>query len=124
MPFNKRTNKEDNRSRVKLRIRSRVNGDAQRPRLTVFKSGKHIYAHLVDDVLNKTLMGVSSLNPAHKEELKDKRGLEKAAIIGRVIAEKAKAAGFEKVVFDRNGYKYHGRVKAVADGAREAGLNF
>lgn len=124
MPFNQRVSKEDKRGRVKRSIRSRISGTAERPRLTVFKSGKHIYAHIVDDVLNKTLMGVSTLNPGLKDDLKEQRGLDKATRIGKAIAEKAVAAGIDKVVFDRNGFRYHGRIKALADGAREGGLTF
>jgi large subunit ribosomal protein L18 len=112
------------RLKVKKRIRARVSGTAERPRLTVFKSAKHVYASLVDDSNAKTLMGVSSASNAFKEELKEKRGLEKATFIGKALAEKAKTAGIEAVVFDRNGFKYHGRIKAIADGAREGGLNF
>jgi large subunit ribosomal protein L18 len=122
MPFDKSTRNESARTRVKRRLRSKIQGTAERPRLLVFKSAKHMYAHIIDDVANKTLLGISTLNPSL--DLKEKRGLEKAAAIGKAIAEKAKAAGIEMVVFDRNGYKYHGRIKAVADGAREGGLNF
>jgi large subunit ribosomal protein L18 len=122
MPFNKSTRNETARARVKRRLRSRIKGTSERPRLLVFKSAKHTYAHIIDDQAKKTLMGVSTLSPSL--DLKGMRGLDKAAAVGKAIAEKAKASGIEKVVFDRNGYKYHGRVKAVAEAAREAGLNF
>ena len=105
------------RERRHLRVRAKVAGTAERPRLVVFRSDKHIYAQLVDDVAQRTLMTVSSTG------LKGKKS-EKSAAVGKTVAEKAKAAGITKVVFDRAGYRYHGRVKAVADGAREGGLEF
>lgn len=113
--------KNARRARIKTSIRNRVKGTAQRPRLTVFRSNAEIYAQVIDDEQGLTLASAGSL--------KDKRahaapGTEQAAIVGKSIAEKAKAAGIEQVVFDRNGYLYHGRVKALADAAREAGLNF
>lgn len=107
-----------NRLTKKIRIRKVVKGTDERPRLCIFRSGKHIYAQLVNDVTGHTLMTVSSLG-------KDKKsGIEMAKVIGAEVAKKAKESKIEKVVFDRNGFIYHGRVKAVADGAREAGLNF
>ena len=99
-------------------MRRKVTGTAERPRLVVFRSLKHIYAQLVDDVANRTLITVSS------QTLGEGKKSEKSTQLGKVIAEKAKAAGVARVVFDRAGYKYHGRVKAVADGAREGGLEF
>ena len=109
------------RNKIKQRVRKRVHGTPERPRLSVFRSNTDIYAQIIDDEQGRTLVSTGSL--------KDKKahgagGLEQAKLIGVAIAEKAKAAGIEKVVFDRNGYLFHGRVKALADAAREAGLNF
>ena len=108
---------EERRKRRHLRVRNAVNGTAARPRLVVFRSLKHIYAQIVDDTTQKTLMSVGS-------EGMDGTKSERALAVGKAVAEKAKAAGIAKVVFDRAGYQYHGRVKAVADGAREGGLEF
>ena len=105
------------RTRRHLRVRKKVNGTAVRPRLVVFRSLKHIYAQLVDDSANHTLATVSDQTLAGKKS-------EKSLEVGKLIAEKAKSAGITQVVFDRGGYQYHGRVKAVADGAREGGLEF
>lgn len=109
------------RARIKISIRNSVRGTAVRPRLTVFRSNSGIYAQLIDDEQGVTLASAGSLKDksAHAAP-----GVEQAKIVGKAVAEKAKAAGIEKVVFDRNGYLYHGRVKALADAAREAGLNF
>lgn len=101
-----------------LRVRNRITGDAERPRLVVFRSLKHIYAQLVDDSTGRTIATVSDLNIGE-----GKKG-ERAAEVGKKIAERAKSAGISRVVFDRAGYRYHGRIKAVADGAREGGLEF
>ena len=114
--------KQERRYRIKKRIRKIVSGTAERPRFNVFRSNKQIYAQLIDDFSGKTLLAVSSLNKdfAGTEGTK----IEIAAIIGKAIAEKAIAAGFSAVVFDRNGYLYHGRVKQLAEAAREGGLKF
>jgi len=109
------------RQRIKLRIRKIVSGTAAKPRLVVFRSNKDIYAQLIDDVAGKTLIAVSS---REKEIANSGAKLEKAAAVGKVIGEKANKAGLTTCAFDRNGYLYHGRVKALADGAREAGLKF
>ncbi len=106
------------RLRRHLRVRKKVTGTAERPRLVVYRSLKHIYAQLVDDVRGHTLMTVT--DAAADAGTKT----EKSSHVGRLIAEKAREAGVTKVVFDRGGYKYHGRVKAVADAAREGGLEF
>ncbi|MCC7166553.1 MAG: 50S ribosomal protein L18 [Rhodospirillales bacterium] len=95
-----------------------------RPRLSVFRSGKHIYAQLIDDAAGKTLAAASSLDKGLKESLKTGADRAAAAQVGKLIAERAIAAGVKDVVFDRGGYLYHGRVKALADAAREGGLNF
>jgi large subunit ribosomal protein L18 len=113
--------KSENRARVKRRVRKKILGSAAIPRLSVFRSNKEIYAQIIDDDNGVTLAAASSYkNKAAKGDNKSAI----AAIVGKHVAEKAKSAGITKVVFDRNGYKYHGRVKALADGAREGGLVF
>jgi len=109
--------RQELRFRRHLRVRQRITGTAERPRLVVFRSLKHIYAQLVDDSTSRTLATVSD----HK--LTGKKS-EKSTEVGKLIAQRAKDAGLTKVVFDRAGYRFHGRVKAVADGAREGGLEF
>ena len=109
--------REAKRMRRHLRVRKKVQGTQERPRLVVFRSLKHIYAQLVDDVAQRTLLTVS-------DSKLEGRKIEKSAEVGRLIAGRAKEAGITSVVFDRAGYQYHGRVKAVADGAREGGLEF
>ena len=110
------------RTRIKRRIRKVVHGDATSPRLTVFRSNKQIYAQLVDDLSGKTLAAVGSVSKENKNIKGNKT--EQAKVIGKAIAEKAIAKGIKTVRFDRNGYLYHGRVKALAEAAREAGLKF
>jgi large subunit ribosomal protein L18 len=110
------------RRRRHVRVRQRVSGTAERPRLVVFRSLKHIYAQLVDDDRGVALLGVSDGSEGMATDGSGKTVRGKA--VGKLLAEKAKAAGVTKVVFDRAGYRYHGRVKAVADGAREGGLEF
>jgi len=113
------------RIRKKKSIRKKVNGTSERPRLVVFKSLNHIYAQLVDDTNQKTITGISSLTKDLKEKLGTaKSNVEMAKLIGESIAKKAIDMKFESVVFDRNGFLYHGRIKAVADGARKGGLKF
>lgn len=114
--------RRDRRYRRHLRVRQKVTGTAERPRLVVYRSLKHIYAQLVDDGRGVTLMGTSDLTGGDESTGAGKVGRSKAT--GLALAEKAKAAGITRVVFDRAGYRYHGRVKAVADGAREGGLEF
>ena len=109
------------RERIKKGIRKRLTGSSERPRLTVFRSNKGIYAQVVDDVAGVTLVSASSLS---KDFSVDGNKVDQSKAVGKLIAEKAIAAGVSKVVFDRNGYLYHGRVKSLADGAREAGLDF
>ncbi len=106
------------------RIRNNLNGTSEKPRFDVFRSSKHIYVQVIDDVQGVTLVSASTAEKELKEAIEGKTKTEAAKIIGQVAAERAKAKGIENVVFDRGGYIYHGRVKAVADGAREAGLNF
>ena len=107
----------------KARIRKTLAGTTERPRLAVYKSLKHIYAQIVDDSAGKTLAFASSLSKELKGKLEGKKS-DEAKLVGKLIAEKAKAAKVEQVVFDRSGFPYHGRVAAVADAAREAGLKF
>ena len=119
--------KEDRRDRIKLRLRKRITGRPERPRLTVFRSLTHIYVQVVDDMTGKTLAAASSVEPSLKATFDGKaRGgnVAGAKAIGKTIAERLVAKGIKKVVFDRNGFLYHGRIRAVADAAREAGLEF
>lgn len=117
--------KRERRKRIKKRIHKKISGTPERPRLVVFRSLRGIYAQLVDDSSNRTICSVSSLSKdLNSEILKAESKVEKAKLIGKSLAEKAKSLKIEQVVFDRNGFLYHGRVKAVAEGAREAGLKF
>ncbi len=113
------SSKLKSRSVKRVKIRKKIKGSNERPRLSVFKSNKNISAQLIDDVTGKTLLSVST-----RTDIKDKSGKEAAFEVGKLIATKAKSKKIEKIVFDRSGYLFHGRVKAVADGAREGGLNF
>lgn len=112
------------RQRVHARVRTIVEGTPERPRLCVYRSLEHIYAQVIDDRTRKTLVSASSVDGETKKSLKGGGNVAAAKVVGKVIADRAKAAGIVKVVFDRGGYKYHGRVKALADAAREAGLQF
>ena len=119
--------KEDRRDRIKYRIRRRVRGSVERPRLTVFRSVTHMYVQVVDDATGKTIASASTVESAVKGVLPQKAtggNVEGAKAIGKTIAERLIGQGVKRVVFDRNGFLYHGRVKAVADAAREAGLEF
>ena len=117
--------KEWRRERAHLRVRSTVAGTAERPRLSVFKSLRFVYAQIIDDGKGVTLASVSSLEPELKQQLGAGTGNVAAAkLVGETIAERAKQAGIAKVVFDRGGYVYHGKVKALAEAAREKGLDF
>ena len=115
------TGKLSRRDRIKKGIRKRLSGSSERPRLSVYRSNKGIYAQIIDDVAGKTLVSASSLSKEF--EANGTKG-EQSVAVGKMVAEKALAAGIKDVVFDRNGYLYHGRVKQLAEGAREAGLNF
>lgn len=113
------------RRRAHLRIRRRIQGNAERPRLAVFKSLKYIYAQVIDDSVGHTLAHASSLEPEVRSKLEGATGNRKAArVVGEVIAERAREKGIEKVVFDRGGYIFHGKIKEVAEGARGKGLVF
>ena len=119
--------KDDRRRRIQLRQRKRIAGTTERPRLSVFRSVTHIYAQVIDDMSGKTLASASSVEPSLKGVFaKTVRGgnLAGAEAIGKVIAERSIEKGFKRVVFDRSGFLYHGRIRAVADAARKAGLEF
>ena len=116
-------NKKDyRRNRIKKRIRKVISGTPERPRMTVFRSNKEIYVQLVDDVAGNTLLSASSKVPEIAEKKVTKT--EQAQLVGKYVAEKALAAGINNIVFDRNGYLYHGRVKSLAEAARKGGLKF
>ena len=114
--------KKDKRKKIRFSIRKRISGTSERPRLAVFRSNKQIYAQVIDDTSGTTLASASSLLLKDKERKEPK--LVQAKIVGNMIADNAKKSGVEKVVFDRGGYLYHGRIKSLADGARESGLIF
>lgn len=114
--------KQERRLRIKRRIRKSVSGTAERPRMSVFRSNKQISVQLIDDITGKTLVATTSLIKEVAEKKITK--IEQAELVGQAIAEKALAAGISNVVFDRNGYLYHGRVKSLADAARNGGLKF
>ncbi|MBO4817994.1 MAG: 50S ribosomal protein L18 [Bacteroidales bacterium] len=116
--------KIERRRRIHYRIRKHVNGTAERPRLVVFRSNKQIYVQVVDDEQGVTLVAAASNDKALAAECKGKSGKDAAAVVGKAIAERAIAKGISEVSFDRGGYLYHGRVKSLADAAREGGLKF
>ena len=116
--------RNDMRIRRHVRTRRRVSGSRGRPRLNVFRSLAHIYAQIVDDSEGRTLVSASTLDPALRKELRSLNKTEQARQVGAALAQRAQAAGIKQVVFDRGGYRYHGRVKALADASREAGLEF
>ena len=119
--------KEDRRQRIKYRLRKRMRGSQERPRLSVFRSVSHVYVQVIDDMAGTTLAAASSLDAAVKAKMSGevRPGNRKGAeLVGRTIAERLKEKGITKVIFDRNGFLYHGRVRAVADAARAAGLEF
>ena len=119
-----KVDKNDSRKARHRRVRNKISGTADKPRLNVFRSLKHIYAQIIDDVAGVTLVSASTLSPEVKQELEGKTKKEAARIVGLAIGRKALAKGIERVVFDRGGYVYMGRVQQLADGAREAGLKF
>lgn len=117
--------KQERRHRAHLRVRKRVRGSGERPRLSVYKSLKYIYAQVIDDEQGVTLAQANSADPEIRQQLtKGSSSIEAAKLVGEAVAARAKEKGIEKVVFDRGGYIYHGKVKAVAEGAREKGLQF
>ncbi len=120
----KQTEKAKRLERRKFGIRKSVFGTPERPRLSVFRSDKHIYAQIIDDMAGKTLAAVSSTKTDVRGELKNGGNVAAAKLVGKAIAERAKSAGVTQVAFDRGGRRYHGRIKALADAAREGGLKF
>ena len=119
-----RTNRTLARQRRHQRVRRKIHGTAERPRLNIFRSLQHIYAQVVDDDSGRTLAAASSIDAALRSSLAGKDKTEQAKEVGRLVARRAQEKGIESVVFDRGGYRYHGRVKALADASREAGLKF
>lgn len=122
--MNQLARKAVRRERRKLHVRKKVNGTAERPRLTIFRSHKNIYAQIIDDMAGRTLAACSSMEKVLREALKSGSNKAAAIAVGTTLASKALQAGIKKVVFDRNGYPFHGRVKELADAARKAGLDF
>jgi large subunit ribosomal protein L18 len=120
----KKLSKNQIRQRRHIRVRKHISGTPERPRLNVFRSLSNIYAQVIDDTTGNTLVSASSLDSAIKEKIAFGGNIEAAKEVGKLVAEKALAAGITTVVFDRGGYGYHGRVKELAEAAREAGLNF
>jgi large subunit ribosomal protein L18 len=119
-----KNHKELRRAKIRRRVRSKISGTAERPRLSVYRSLKHIYLQVIDDQAGETLVAASTKTAELQEHLKGKSYSERAAVVGKFIAEKAIEKGVTTVVFDRGGYLYHGKVKAVAEAAREGGLQF
>ncbi len=115
-------NKKQRRERIKLKIRKTINGTASTPRLSVFRSNAGIYAQLIDDKTGKTILAAGSDDKSIKDSKANK--VDQAKAVGKLVAERASTAGISNIVFDRNGYLYHGRIKSLAEGAREAGLKF
>ncbi|HEY3248256.1 MAG TPA: 50S ribosomal protein L18 [bacterium] len=120
----KKRDRNQERQQRHLRIRRRAAGRAERPRLSVFRSLNHMYAQIVDDARGVTLASASTLDPEIRDALKDKKKTAAGIEVGKLIARRAKEKGISQVMFDRGGYLYHGRIKALADAAREAGLKF
>ena len=118
----KHSSKSDTRRRIHLRIRKRVSGTQERPRLSVYRSLNHIYAQIINDEKATTLVSASTLDKEIREKVKSGGNLAGAKVVGQEIARRAKSKGIESVVYDRGGYRYHGRVKVLAESAREAGL--
>jgi large subunit ribosomal protein L18 len=117
-------NRREARERRRVHVRKKVFGTPERPRLNVFRSLNHMYAQIIDDTVGHTLAAASTIDTEIRDQMVDKEKTEQARIVGREVAERALEKGIKKVVFDRAGYKYHGRVKALAEAAREAGLDF
>lgn len=115
--------KKERRNRIRRRIRSTIRGTAERPRLAIYKSNKHVYLQLINDLEARTLVGVSSMSQSLKDQLNGKPAKEMAGVLGEELAKAAKEKGIDKAVFDRSGYKYHGIVKEAAEAARKGGLN-
>ncbi|WP_138432223.1 50S ribosomal protein L18 [Fodinibius saliphilus] len=122
--MDKNIQKKERRDKIRRRIRATIRGTGDRPRLSVYKSNKHVYAQLVDDLMGKTLVAASSQSEEIADDVDGKAKQETAEVVGKYLAELADEKGINKAVFDRSGYKYHGVIKALADGAREGGLDF
>ena len=120
----RKLSRDAHRRQVHRRVRRSVSGTPERPRLCVYRSLDHIYAQVIDDQNQRTLASASSVDKETRTQIKGGGNIAAAKLVGKIIAERAKAAGVDKVVFDRGGYRYHGRVQALAGAAREAGLNF
>jgi large subunit ribosomal protein L18 len=120
----RRISRNAHRRRIHRRVRQTVRGTAERPRLCVYRSLTHLYAQVIDDAAGRTLAAASSVDKEMRKQVKGGGNVAAARIVGKVVAERAKAKGIAQVVFDRGGYRYHGRVKALAEAAREAGLKF
>jgi large subunit ribosomal protein L18 len=116
--------KRISRARRHFRVRTRVSGTPSRPRMNIYRSSANIYVQVIDDTVGNTLVSASTVDKEIAPQIAGKTKLEAAKIVGQVVGARAKAAGITQIVFDRGGYRYHGRVAAVADGAREAGLEF
>ncbi len=114
----------EGRTKRHYRLRNRISGTAQKPRLAVFRSNKHIYAQIIDDTIGNTLAAASTMESAIKDKLQKTSDIEAAKVVGEAIAKKALDKGINTVVFDRGGFVYHGKIQALADAAREAGLQF
>ncbi len=119
-----KTTRRESRLRRHRRVRRKAEGTAERPRLCVFRSHKHIYVQVIDDSKQQTLVAASTVDPEIREQLQTGATCDASSQVGQLIAKRSLAQGIEKVVFDRGGYLYHGRVKALADAARDAGLDF
>lgn len=120
----KKPSKNSLRKKRHMRLRNKISGSAERPRLNVYRSSSHIYAQVIDDTKGITLVSASSMEEAIKEQVKSTGSKEAAALVGKMVGDRAKEKGIESITFDRGGYIYHGRVKALAEGVREAGLKF
>jgi large subunit ribosomal protein L18 len=120
----RRLSREAHRERIHLRMRKRVLGTPERPRLCVYRSSRHIRAQVVDDTVGRTLVSASSLDKEVRSAIRGGGNIAASKVVGKVIADRAKAKGIEQIVFDRGGYRYHGRVQALAEAARGAGLKF
>ena len=120
----RRLSREAHRRRIHVRMRKRISGTPERPRLCVHRSTRHIRAQVVDDASGRTIVSASSLDKEVRAQIKGGGNIAASKVVGKMVAERARAKGVEKVVFDRGGYQYHGRVQALAEAAREAGLNF
>lgn len=119
-----KSTRKERRERVKITVRKKIRGTAERPRLCVFRSNSNMYAQIIDDQSGKTLVSASSLTKDMVSLVAGKKPIEVGKLVGEAVAKKALEANIKSVVFDRNGFLYHGRIKAVADGAREGGLQF